>query len=181
MEIVTNNNFSFILKEYEKLKDEQIKRIEYRDHMIYLTLVATGGIFSFAFDKPDHNIAYLVLPFLCLVLGWTYLDNDIKISKIGSFVITVLLPKLKNIHPNDNILITDTWEEFLRKDPLRKKRKWFQLFIDQTIFCFSSIISLATFFLIDNSISWTHILIAIIEVLLIIFLSIQIYKYADLK
>ncbi len=36
------------LREYEKLKDEQIAQIGFRDNLIYATLVAIGGLLSFA-------------------------------------------------------------------------------------------------------------------------------------
>ncbi len=63
MDNILNNNFTFLIKEYEKLKDEQHKRIEFRDNMIYLTLAVIGTVFSFALQKPDLNIALLVLTF----------------------------------------------------------------------------------------------------------------------
>jgi hypothetical protein len=47
-------NFTFLIKEYEKLKDEQHKRIEFRDHMIYLTLATIGKVFSFAFEMVGN-------------------------------------------------------------------------------------------------------------------------------
>lgn len=181
MEVNPNNNFTFLIKEYEKLKDEQHKRIEFRDHMIYLTLGAVGTVFSFALEKPDLNIAYLVLPFICMVLGWTYLGNDEKISSIATYVRKVLVPKLKELNPNDSSILSETWEDFLRKDPSRKQRKWFQFFIDLSIFCFSGIVSIIAFFALHKFLSWYHIAVAIFEGLFILYLSFQFYKYADLR
>ena len=121
-----NNKFLFI--EYDKLKDEQHKRIEFRDHMIYLTLVGIGAVFSFALEKPNFNIAFLVLPFMCIVLGWTYLANDEKISSIGNYIRTVLLPKIQNSNFESNK--TNSWEHFLKSDKRRNQRKLIQLIID---------------------------------------------------
>src|SRR4051812_2102577 len=113
------NRIAFLIREYEKLKDEQHKRIEFRDHMIYLTLAAIGGVFSFALERPNMSIAYLVLPFLCIVLGWTYLVNDEKISSIGNYLRSVLIPKIEEVSLVEKVTLKDTWEYYLRKDPKR--------------------------------------------------------------
>lgn len=174
-----NNNFTFLIKEYEKLKDEQHKRIEFRDHMIYLTLAAIGTVFSFALEKPDLNITLLVLPFLCIVLGWTYLTNDEKISAIGNYVRTSLVPKLTEHNSHDKLSLAGHWEDYLRQDKSRRQRKWFQLFIDLSIFCFSGLVSILAFYLLHDNTNWYHIVISIGEGLLLIFLAYQFIKYAD--
>jgi hypothetical protein len=51
------NLIHFLVTEYWKLKDEQHSRIEYRDHMTYLTLGAIGAVFSFAIEKPDYAVS----------------------------------------------------------------------------------------------------------------------------
>ncbi|MBS4067287.1 MAG: hypothetical protein KGZ62_01655 [Sulfurimonas sp.] len=178
--IEPNSNLTFLIKEYEKLKDEQHKRIEFRDHMIYLTLAAIGTVFSFALEKPDLNIALLVLPFLCIVLGWSYLANDEKISSIGNYVRTSLVPKLKENNPHDKLLLCGHWEDFLKKDKSRRQRKLFQLFIDLSIYCFSGLISIISFYTLHDTVHWYFILISIAEGLLLIFLTCQFIKYADL-
>ena len=57
-----NKKEDFLISTFEVLKDEQLKRIEFIDRMIYLTLVAIGGIFSFAIENSNYNLALLVLP-----------------------------------------------------------------------------------------------------------------------
>ncbi len=175
-----NNNFLFLIKEYEKLKDEQYKRIEFRDHMIYLTLAAIGTVFSFALEKPDLNIALLVLPFLCIVLGWTYLSNDEKISAIGNYVRCCLVPKLAEHSSDEKLSLTGHWEDYLRQDKSRRQRKWFQLFVDLSIFCFSGLTSIIAFYLLHDIPNGYHIIISIGEGLLLLFLGFQFIKYADL-
>ena len=177
----SGNTILFLVKEYEKLKDDLFFRIEFRDHMIYLTLAAIGGVFSFALEKPDLNVALLVLPFLCIVLGWTYLGNDEKISAIGKYIRTVLIPKINSSDNSGNYLLADNWEEFLRNDRLRRQRKLFQLFIDLSIFCISGVISIISFFVLHSSCSWYFILTAIFESLIILFLAIQFIKYSDIR
>src|SRR5215217_3250792 len=74
------------LIEYQKLKDEQIARIGFRDNLIYATLVAIGAILSFAITNPANYQALLILPLATFVLGWIYLSNDRKISDIGRYI-----------------------------------------------------------------------------------------------
>ena len=181
MDTISNNNFGFLIKEYEKLKDEQNKRIEFRDQMIYLTLTAIGTIFSFSFEKPDLNIALLLLPFVCIVLGWTYLTNDEKISAIGNYVRTCLVPKLRECHPDDKLPLNNHWELFSKNDTLRSQRKWFQLFIDLCVFCISGFISIVSFYHLHDILTWSQIILSIIEGILILYLSAQFIIYADLS
>ncbi len=62
------------LSEYNALKGEQSSRIGFRDNLLYVTLTLYGGIFSYAVTDIQQNYyAFLVLPWVCFVLGWTYL------------------------------------------------------------------------------------------------------------
>ena len=83
------------LLEYEKLKEEQLKRIEFRDQMIYITLGIFGSILSFALSNKTNLYALLVIPWVCLILGWTYIVNDEKISAIGKYIRLTLTEKVK--------------------------------------------------------------------------------------
>lgn len=67
------------LREFDKLKSEQIARIGFRDNLIYVTIVAVGGILSFALTSLANYNALLLVPWATLILGWTYLVNDEKI------------------------------------------------------------------------------------------------------
>lgn len=180
MEVVTNNNFSFLIKEYEKLKDEQRKRIEFRDQMVYLTLGVVGTVFSFAVEKPDLTSAYLVLPFICMILGWTYLVNDEKITSIATYVRKGLIPKLDQLSRDKNDALAETWEDFRRSDSLRKQRKWLQLIVDLSLFCLSGAFSIIAFLIFSKNLSWYHIVIMVFEGQFILYLSFQFYRYADL-
>ena len=68
------------LAEYDKLKTEQSQRIGFRDNLLYVTLVVFGGVASFAVSKEANYYAFLILPWTCLILGWTYLVNDEKMG-----------------------------------------------------------------------------------------------------
>lgn len=80
------------LNEYQKLKDEQIARIGFRDNLIYATLVAIGGLLSYALADAANARALLILPLATFTLGWTFLINDAKISAIGRYLVMLKTP-----------------------------------------------------------------------------------------
>ena len=67
------------LQEYDKLKDEQTQRIGFRDALIYTTLGAFGALLSFVVTNSLNYYSLLIVPWICVILGWTYLVNDDKI------------------------------------------------------------------------------------------------------
>jgi hypothetical protein len=79
------------LAEYEKLKEEQGQRIHFRDNMRYVMLVASGFMFAKASDIP---FALLAIPWVCSVLGWTYVANSRKVFNIRNYLETELLAKV---------------------------------------------------------------------------------------
>ncbi|VEP12175.1 conserved membrane hypothetical protein [Hyella patelloides LEGE 07179] len=176
------------LDEYGKLKEEQAQRIGFRDNIIYVTLGLFGGVLSFALSDKTHLYALLVIPWICLILGWTYLVNDEKISAIGKYIRLTLSKKIyettKNTTPEENIQMDLEsifgWETAHRSDKRRKKRKIEQLIIDQITFVLSGIIALFTFWFSASNIAVvTHILCAI-ELVTLIALGVEIFMYADL-
>lgn len=81
------------LREFDKLKSEQIARLGFRDNLIYVTIVAVSGILSFALTNLANYDALLLVPWATLILGWTYLVNDEKISAIGRYIRLTLVEK----------------------------------------------------------------------------------------
>jgi len=161
------DNLNFYIVEFERLKHEQLKRIEFRDHMIYLTLIAIGTVFAFCLEKPEFNFAFLVLPFFCIIMGWTYYVNDRKVSAISDYINNKLIPKIAAITDQP---ITDNWEIIRKNEPDRIFRKWFQLLIDVSLFCASSVISIVAYFILNDYFDWSHLVIVIIEGALILIL-----------
>ena len=130
MELIDKTDRSnFLIKEYEKLKDEQSHRIGFRDQMIFITLGAIGSVFSFSILNPAYSIALLILPFITFVLGWTYLMNDDKITSIGVYIRTTLSDKVKHLTNSETKSVFE-WEEFIKIDRRRTGRKFIQFIID---------------------------------------------------
>ncbi|NJN10091.1 MAG: hypothetical protein HC815_19695 [Richelia sp. RM1_1_1] len=168
------------LLEYEKLKEEQSQRIGFRDNMIYVTLGVFGGIVSFALSNKINYYALLVIPFVCLILGWTYLVNDEKISAIGRYIRLTLVEKIKQETTSNEIESIFGWEIVHRSDKRRRRRKIEQLIIDEITFVFSGICGLVAFWILVQQHHWAIIFLCVMEMVLLIILGIEIFIYADL-
>ncbi|MEU2568789.1 hypothetical protein [Streptomyces althioticus] len=130
--------------EYERLKEEQVRRIGFRDNLIYVALGVAGAIFAFYFSEEDRQYVLLIPPFALTVLGWTYLVNDEKISSIGRYIRERLLPEIK-VQGDDSATLLG-WETYHRSDSNRVWRKVTQSVVDISAFCLPSAVSLAIFF-----------------------------------
>jgi len=182
MEPVERTNLcNLLVKEFEKLKDEQRARIDFRDKMIFVTLGAIGTVFSFVIEKPDYFKLLLVIPLICIILGWTYLINDEKISALGRYFRTDFINQFEKLNGNTDLVLIKNWEEFQRKDVRRRGRKKIQLLIDLFMFCISALSCLAVFLFLDNQISTIKILVVVCETILILMLAYQFIKYSSIN
>jgi hypothetical protein len=158
------------LQEYEKLKDEQTQRIGFRDNLLYVTLGVFGAIIAVVIpnktnDNQANYYALLVIPWICFILGWTYLVNDEKITEqVGNTA-------------NESIF---GWEIENKNDDRRKQRKIIQLIVDQVTFVFSGIVALIVFWLLVPKPSLFINVLGLIELLLLLVLSVEIVIYAEL-
>ncbi|WP_128434747.1 hypothetical protein [Streptomyces cyaneus] len=121
-----------LLAEYQSVKDEQKARIGFRDNLLYVTLAVVAAVIAAAAQAKQTSML-LALPPVCVVLGWTYLVNDEKISAIGRYVRGELGPRLARLAGSEGAF---GWEHFHRGDPRRVSRKVLQLVVDLLAFCF---------------------------------------------
>jgi hypothetical protein len=161
------------LKEYDKLKDEQISRIGFRDNLIYVTIAAVGAVLSYAVQSPEKYAAFLVLPPLCFALGWTYLVNDEKVTAIGDYLRDTL---------SEEVAVPRGfgWERDHRSDPPRRSRKLVQLLVDQVLFCGSSLVAIVAYLALVEDAPFELQLLAAAEAALVLLLSSQILRYAPI-
>ena len=168
------------LAEYDKLKDEQIQRIGFRDNLLYVTLGVFGAIISFAVSSSANYYAFLVLPWACLILGWTYLINDQKISAIGRYIRLTLVEKVKQKSGYVDLEALFGWEIAHRSDTRRSRRKIEQLIIDEITFVLSGIVALVAFWVLVPKAALVIYLLSGLELLLLLILGWEIIVYADL-
>jgi len=174
------SSLEVLLAEYNCLKSEQAQRIGFRDNLLYVTLGVFGAVVSFAVSDPAHYYALLVIPWVCLILGWTYVVNDEKISSIGRYIRYTLVDKVKEHTRHEDLETLFGWEIAHRSDKHRRRRKIQQLIVDEITFVVSGLIALAAFwFLVANPpigviiLSWA-------ELILLIALGVETFIYADL-
>lgn len=168
------------MAEFEKLKEEQIHRIGFRDNLIYATLIAITAVVSIFADDTARIPVLLVLPLVCITLGWTYLVNDGKISAMGRYIRTTLSDKIqKLIQGSEPILFG--WEIANRSDRRRSGRKLLQFFIDEFVFVLPGLIAILIFW--ENASNNFLLLrwIAVIELLFLLILGLQIFSYAEFR
>ena len=168
------------LLEYDKLKVEQTQRIGFRDNLLYVTLGLFGTIVSFAASNSANYYAFLLLPWASLILGWTYLINDEKISAIGRYIRLTLVEKVKEKIGYTDVESLFGWEIAHRSDPRRSRRKIEQLIVDELTFVVSGIIALAAFWVLVPGAALAFHILAGIELLLLLILGWEIIIYADL-
>ncbi len=124
-----------LLLEYEKLKEEQITRIDIRDNLIYASIAAAGGAMGFGLTQQGGELLFYVLPIVSFSLGWTYLSNDLKITTIGRY----LARAAGELYEPG----TFGWEMHHVGFKGRRRRKLYQLAVDIIVFPAAGIFSLA--------------------------------------
>jgi hypothetical protein len=85
-----------LLAEYSELKREQVDRIGRRDQLMYATMTAAAGVIA-AVLTHTGAAGLLLLPPVCLVLGWTYVRNDRHVVQIREYLRGELGPQLEGL------------------------------------------------------------------------------------
>ncbi|WP_017720794.1 hypothetical protein [Kamptonema formosum] len=167
-------------KEYDKLKSEEAQRIGFRDNLLYVTLGLFATVISFALSNSSNYYALLVIPWICLILGWTYLVNDEKITAIGRYIRLKLVDKVKEHTGYTELETLFGWEIAHRSDKHRKRRKIWQLIVDEITFVFSGVVALSAFWFLVSQPPLAITILSGVELLLLIVLGVEIFIYADL-
>lgn len=116
-----------LLAEYDRLKEEQKTRIGFRDNLLYFTLAAATAVVAITAQSGQSRLL-LSVPAICLILGWTYLVNDEKISAIGCYVRDRLGPRLGELISAHGAVFG--WESYHRNVAGRTVRKRLQTAVD---------------------------------------------------
>lgn len=167
-------------KEYDKIKSEQAQRIGFRDNLLYVTLGLFGTIVSFALSSSVNYHALLIIPWVCLILGWTYVVNDEKISAIGKYIRYNLVDKVKEHTGYKDLETLFGWEISHRDDKHRMRRKIQQLIVDEITFVLSGMVALIAFWMLVPKLHLGVNILAWVELLFLIALGIEIIVYSDL-
>lgn len=166
-----------LLNEYERIKDEQNNRIGFRDNLIYATLASMAVVIAAVLQNPRQDQLLLIIPPVALLLGWTYLVNDEKISAIGGYVRSDLSPRLAALV--DDLETPFGWETAHRNDRRRISRKYLQLSIDLLLFGGGALAALIAYWC-SGPLKLPVLLLSLVELVAVIALCVQIVLYADL-
>ncbi|WP_427919934.1 hypothetical protein [Streptomyces sp. cg40] len=169
-----------LLAEYQTIKDEQKARIGFRDNLLYVTLTVVAAVIAAAAQAGQASML-LALPPVCVVLGWTYLVNDQKISAIGAYVRDELGPRLGELAAQGGGgrggVEVFGWETAHRGDTRRKSRKVVQLSVDLMAFCAVPLAALGVFWVASGS-SGALVALSVVEALAVGGLAWQVVWYA---
>jgi hypothetical protein len=179
-QVPNDHILSLYVSEYDKLKHEQVHRMGFRDNLVYANLIAITGVISIVADNTARFVVLLVLPLICLTLGWTYLVNDEKISAIGRYIRLVLTERIRQMVNSDDQMLFG-WEIAHRSDQRRISRKIIQLIVDELVFIIPGVIAIIVFWLSATNESILLKWVAALEAVFLILLGIQIFIYADLQ
>jgi len=149
------SHYELLALEYDRLKEEQVRRIGFRDNLIYVTITAMAAIFGFAIQDLDRVQLLLAVCPAALVLGWTYLANDLKISAIGAYIRDHLGPQISSAAGLADGQALQ-WEVSHYGDTDRNRRKIIQLGIDLLTFCVPSFAALVIYGVIADVTGWSN-------------------------
>ena len=172
--------FEATYREYQALKTEQNSRIGFRDNLLYVNLTSVGALLAYwatnRYSLQTTTNPLLLIPWINVILGWTYLVNDNAISRIGEYIRTNLTQNIKQTIPNR--CKPFEWESFHRSDIRRKSRKTTQLIVDLFAFPIAGIAALLVF-LNESQLTPQTAAILSIETVLLCNLTLSFIHYAD--
>ncbi len=170
--LARSSSLDLVVLEYGHLKEEQRIRITSRDNLIYATLVAIGAVCGTAVQLRSTAVL-LALPAVCVLLGWTSVSNDRKVTEIGRYIRLNLASKLAMRMPVDSDLFG--WESAHRAGPGYRLRVSVQAAASIVTFCLPGAAAiLANIDLIVRS--WPVAAIVIVESVGVILLAQQVFS-----
>ncbi|MEU1485963.1 hypothetical protein [Streptomyces sp. NPDC005752] len=164
-----------LLAEYDRIKEEQKTRIGFRDNLLYFTLAASTGALAIAVQSGQAQLL-LAVPVICLVLGWTYLVNDEKISAVGCYIRDRLGPRLAELSGAPGAVFG--WETYHRDDASRTMRKRLQTAVDLFTYVALPMICV-TAFLCSPDVPPLLVTVSLAQILALAVLGRQFLRYAE--
>nr|WSW68685.1 hypothetical protein OG461_22175 [Streptomyces sp. NBC_00995] len=165
-----------LLTEYDRIKEEQKTRIGFRDNLLYFTLAASTTVLAIAVQSGQAQLQ-LAVPVICLVLGWTYLVNDEKISAVGCYIRDRLGPRLAELSGARGTVFG--WEVYHRDDASRRTRKRLQTAVDLFTFLALPMICIAAFWCSPAAVQPLLLIVSLGQTLALAVLGRQFLRYAE--
>ncbi|MCC2278962.1 hypothetical protein LKL35_26555 [Streptomyces sp. ET3-23] len=173
MEEITESRL--LLAEYDRMKEEQRARIGFRDNLLYFTLAASTAVLAIAVQNGQTQLL-LAVPVICLVLGWTYLVNDQKISAVGCYVRDQLGPRLAELSGARGAVFG--WETYHREGAGRITRKRLQIAVDLFTYLALPMICVIAFWC-SSAVQPLLVIVSLAQTLALPVLGWQFLRYAE--
>lgn len=161
--------------QYGSIKDEQIKRIAFRDNLPYVTIAVTAT--ALVATTKLGMLILLVVPLACTLLGWGCLMNDLKVTQMARCIRERIIPFIEE-HAEPGVPVLP-WESYYRTEELgRRSRLACQLAIDMATFCGSAVLALLIYWVRgDRHPVWLAV--SIVETALPLMLAYRMVKLAE--
>ncbi len=83
-----------VLAEYKALRDEVLKRVEMRHHLLSYTLLAAATFLSVGSQEKVTPMIPLIFPVLAVFLAAAWTLNDLRVGELGYYVRTTIENRL---------------------------------------------------------------------------------------
>jgi hypothetical protein len=171
-----DDRMSAYLYEYSELKNEQVSRINHRDHLLYVALATSAAVLVYSTKDDGVVESLLALPLATFVLGVTASGNDAKISAIREYVATNLRHAL-SAGASDPTLFA--WEDVHRLLPGRLRAKLLNLLANLTVFIASGLLAIWRYITVAPTISWQSWAVITLDSALMLWLAFEFAAHAD--
>jgi hypothetical protein len=102
-----------ILAEYTCLRSEILKRLEIRNRLMTFSLIVAGTIIAFGSKAEVTVFVLLLYPILAFFLALAWMQTDMQIGAIGSYIREKIEQKLEGLN----------WETFYKKKRIETKNR----------------------------------------------------------
>lgn len=164
------------MSDFPSLKAEQIERIKMRDSFVNLSIVSIGIMISAAFASAVPRVEILLaIPWVAMAFGWSFVLNDVKISRLASYFAS-------NQGPSNSS--NSGWEVWRRS----YQRSWLEspiigALVQLLIFVCPGLVSIVVYFCArkDDSVRLWEVSVGAAGVLMLILLSFAVFSTAQIR
>jgi hypothetical protein len=128
-----------LMLEYSHLKEEQRLRIATRDNLVYTTLAAQAVLAGAAIQSDSPTLMFAIAP-VCVILGWTRMVNDQKVTAIRRYIHRWVRPELRSTLGRGSASVLG-WEAAHRVGAGWRTRKIGQVLSDLLLCCAPAILA----------------------------------------
>ncbi len=108
--------------EYVSLREEILKRMDIRNHLLTFALIVSGAILSYGSTTDASVLVLLIYPILAFFLALGWMHSDVRAGEIGSYIKNNIESKVNGIG----------WENYISEKKSKQKKQKKSIFIKAT-------------------------------------------------